>query len=254
MEDSANFCHSCGGKVVTNRITFRRIVKDMLRNILGLDNTYLRTLKGMLVSPQLVLSDYMNGVRKRYFPPFGFFAIGAALALFAFQQFSEDYIAISQGINESQFEVIDQTLEPDKKMDQQIIQESLEDSEEIQRTILRYFNFFSFLLLPVYALMGFIVYRKPYNFGEHLVANAYMQGITFFFTLIFFLLSLVIDPSLYMISMIFVMGYYTYAYGKWYKLSFGRSLIKLLLFLLVLLGFFLVPVLVGVVYSILKSL
>lgn len=254
IEDSANFCQSCGGKVVTNRITFRQIIKDMLRNILGLDNTYLRTLKGMFVSPQLVLTDYMNGVRKRYFPPFGFFTIGAALALFAFQQFSEDYIAISQGINESQFEVIDQTLEPDKKMDQEIVQESLEDTEEIQRTILRYFNFFSFLLLPVYALMGFIVYRKPYNFGEHLVANAYMQGVTFLFTLIFFLLSLVIDPSLYMISMIFVMVYYTYAYGKWYNLSFGKSLIKLLLFLLVLIGFFLGIVLVGVVYGILKSL
>jgi hypothetical protein len=230
------------------------MLQDMFRNILGLDNTYLRTLKAMFVSPQLVLSDYMNGVRKRYFPPFGFFTIGAALALFAFQQFTEDYIAISQGINESQFEVIDKAIEPDQEMDVAEVEQQLADAEEIQRAILRYFNFFSFLLLPIYALLGYIVYRKPYNFGEHLVANAYMQGVTFLFTLVFFLLSLVIDPAMYMISMIFVMGYYTYAYGKWYGLSFGKSLLKLLLFILVLIGFFLAIVLVGFIVGVVYGL
>ncbi len=230
---------------------------DMFRNILGLDNTYLRTLKAMFVSPELVLSDYMNGVRKRYFPPFGFFAIGAALALFAFQHFSEDYIALSQGLNESQFEVIDKAIEPDKQMDVEVLEEQLQTSEDIQRVILRYFNLFSFLLLPFYALMSHIVYRKPYNFGEHLVANAYLQGVTFLFTLFFFLLSLIIDPGLYMVSMIFVVVYYTYAYGKWYKLSFGKSIVKLLLFLLVSIGFFLGLILLvalgGVVYGILSE-
>lgn len=254
LDDSVNFCPNCGAIVIVKRITFKQIILDMFRNVLGLDNTYLRTLKAMFVNPQLVLSDYMNGVRKRYFPPFGFFAIGAALALFAFQQFTEDYIALSQGINESQFEVIDKAIEPDKEMDVDSVEEQLANAEEIQRTILRYFNFFSFLLLPVYALMGYIVYRKPYNFGEHLVANAYMQGVTFLFTLIFFLLSLVIDPGLYMVSMIFVIGYYTYAYGKWYKLSFGKSLVKLLLFLLVLIGFTICFVLIVAIVSVIIAL
>lgn len=258
LEEGAHFCHECGAKVVTKRITFRAMITDMLRNVIGLDNTYLRTLKAMFVSPQLVLSDYMKGVRKRYFPPFAFFTIGAALALFAFQQFSEDYIAISQGINESQFEVIDQAIEPDKEMNVETVEQQLKDAEEIQRAILRYFNFFSFLLLPIYALMSFIVYRKPYNFGEHLVANAYMQGVTFLFTLIFFLLSLVIDPKLYMFGMVFIMGYYTYAYGKWYQLSVGKSLVKLLLFLLVLIGFFvgfmLISGLIGYILGLISAL
>lgn len=226
----------------------------MFRNIVGLDNTYLKTLKAMFVSPQLVLSDYMNGVRKRYFPPFAFFTIGAALALFAFQQFSEDYIAISQGINESQFEVIDQAIAPDKEVDVEQVEEQLANAEQIQRLILRYFNLFSFMLLPFYALLGYIVYRKPYNFGEHLVANAYMQGVTFLFTLIFFMLSLIIDPGIYMISMIFVMGYYTYAYGKWYKLSLGKSLVKLLLFILVLIGFFIALMLISGLIGIILGL
>ena len=226
------------------------MITDMFRNIVGLDNTYLRTLKTMFVSPQLVLSDYMSGVRKRYFPPFGFFTIGAALALFAFQQFTEDYIAISQGINESQFEVIDKAIEPDRSMDIDEVDQQLANAEKVQRAILRYFNFFSFLLLPIYAFLSFMVYRKPYNFGEHLVANAYLQGVTFLFTLIFFLLSLVIDPGLYMISMIFVIGYYTYAYGKWYQLSVGKSLLKLLLFLLMLIGFALAIMLVGFIIGI----
>lgn len=254
MEEGAHFCHECGAKVVTKRITFKAMLTDMFRNIVGLDNTYLRTLKAMFVSPQLVLSDYMNGVRKRYFPPFGFFTIGAALALFAFQQFSDDYIAISQGINESQFEVIDQAIEPDKEMNVDAVEQQLENAEEIQRMILRYFNFFSFLLLPIYALLSYIVYRKPYNFGEHLVANAYMQGVTFLFTLVFFLLSLLIDPSLYMISMVFVMGYYTYAYGRWYELSVGKSLVKLLLFIAVLIGFFIAIMIISILIGIILGM
>lgn len=218
----------------------------MFQNVIGLDNTYFRTIKVMFSNPQEVLTDYVSGVRKRYFPPFGFFAIGAALALFAFQQFSDDYIAISQGINESQLDVIEKTMDPDKKIDLEARQNQLKDSEEIQRTILRYFNLFSFVLLPFYALLGFIVYRKPYNFGEHLVANAYMQGVTFLFSLVFFLFSLWLGPELYMISMVFVIAYYTYAYGKWYKLSFGKSLLKLLKFILVLVAFLLVVTLLGV--------
>jgi len=208
----------------------------------------------MFVSPQLVLTDYMNGVRKRYFPPFGFFTIGAALALFAFQQFTEDYIAISQGINESQFEVIDKAIEPDQEMDAELVEKQLQEAEEIQRTLLRYFNFFFFLLLPIYGLMSLMVYRKPYNFGEHLVANAYLQGVTYHFTLICFLLSLLIDPGLYMISVVLMIVFYTYAYGKWYKLSIGKSLVKLMLFLLVLLGFLVVIFLVGVVIGMVGAL
>lgn len=252
--ESARFCPNCGAKVVNQRLQFRQMMADMFRNLIGMDNNYVRTLKMMLLSPQVVFTDYLGGVRKRYFAPFGFFAIGAALALFVFNQFSEHYIAMSTGMSEAQVEMIDDTIEPEKKMDSEDVQAQMELNEKIQRFMLRYFNLFSFLLLPIYSLMGFIVYRKPYNFAEHLVANAYMQGVTFLFGVVFFLLSLMINPTLYTGSIVLVIFYYTYAYGKWYRLSIGKSLLKLLLFLLLLVGMAAILLLVGVIVGVIASM
>ena len=235
LDEHAKFCPSCGAKVVTQRLNFRQMMGEFFRNVVGLDNTYLKTVKTMALSPSEVLNDFTSGVRKRYFAPFGFFAIGAAISLFAFNQFSDEYIAMSNSMNRQQFEVIDD-LSPDAQLDAKELEEQLAETEKAQRFLLRYYNFFSFLLLPFYTLMAFIIFRKPYNFGEHLVANAYMQGITFHFSTLFFLLSLVINPALNLMGIGAMILYYTYAYGRWYRLSFGKSLLKLLLFLLLLSG------------------
>ena len=127
----------------------------------------------------------------------------------------------------------------------------MEINDKVQRFILQYFNLFSFLILPIYTWIAFRVFRAPYNYGEHLVINAYLQGVTFLTTTVTFLLSLVISPAIYFMSMLITVGYYCYAYGKLYEYGLSEILMKLLKFIgilfFVLLALLLLGIIIGIV-------
>ena len=106
-----------------------------------------------------------------------------------------------------------------------------EFNEVLMKFQLKYYNLFAFLLLPFYTLISFLVFRKPYNFGEHLVINTYLQSITSFFSVLLFIFSLLIGINLFGTGItILPFLYYCFAFKKLYKLTFGQLLLKVLKF------------------------
>ena len=119
---------------------------------------------------------------------------------------------------------------------------------------LKYHNLISFLFLPILTLIAFFVFRKPYNYGEHLVINTYFLGITTFFSLLSFIISLLIGINILIYAIFITFLYYSYAYKKVYKLSFGQLLLKILKFIGVLLLVGIITFLmIGLVFAIIKS-
>ncbi len=257
------FCDECGAKIINKRITFKNLIADLFNNAFGWDNRYFVTIRSLITSPHILFKEYINGTRKKYVNPFGFFAIGAAISLLAFNHFSEDYLSLSREVNKKQMEAMNDVILPDtkndeslsdnvKKLDQnEVLKQQLEQGEQVQKAILKYYNLFSFLLLPFYAIIAFLTFWKPYNYGEHLVINAYIQGFTFLLTTIFFLLSLVISGSIHFFGLVGTIIYYTYAYIRLYNLSFGQVLIRLLKFVVIaatmIMGSILIGFIIGVV-------
>lgn len=183
---------------------------------------------------------YLGGVRKRYLHPFAFFTIIAAISLLVFNAFLEDYLSFSREVNNVQMEFWADKLQSnpdpsnpfkDPEKLEEFINDSMQTSENVQKFILKYYNLFSFLLLPVYALIAYLTYRKPYHFGEHLVITTYPQGIASLFFVVLFLLSLWLHPILFALTYIVMIGYYSYAYTRLYKHSFAKCLLMLLKFL-----------------------
>lgn len=261
LEDGAKFCDNCGAKVVNNRITLRFLLGELFA-AMGFESLYFITLKKMLVAPQEVISEYLGGVRKRYVNPFAYIAVGAALSLIVFNYFSEDYKKIQYVANQGQIAELKKTVEKDLSTVKNISKEELKKLRGKQYTAkmqlkfmdtwseyaLKYFNILTFLLLPLYSLMSKLTYRKPNNYGEHLVINAYIQGTTMYVSIITFLLAMLINPNLFMVSMLLVIVYYLYVFGKLYKLSFGKSIVKLMKFIMVFLLIFIpLMVVVGIV-------
>jgi hypothetical protein len=120
--------------------------------------------------------------------------------------------------------------------------------------IFKNYNLFAFLLLPVYALIAFLVFGKPYNYGEHLVINAYIQGTTFLVATVMFLVSLATHPAVHGSSILIVILYYCYTYGKLYQLTTGKLILKFLKFIGVLLFIPLVLILIGLVVGLIKAM
>lgn len=253
--DTSYFCANCGAKIVTSRLSTKSIWKNFIDEFFGWDNKFLFTIKSLTLQPEVVFKEYINGTRKKYVAPFVFLAIGTALAMLIFNSFSNNYIKISESINETQFEIIEEQWGEVKKTDEfnQQKTEQLKKSENIQKSILKYFNIFTFLLIPFYTLIAYLVFRKPYNYGEHLIITCYSQGFLFLVSILFFALSLVLNPIIYSFSILIAIVYYLYAYGRLYQLSAKKLVVKFLKFLGILLLFILTGVIIGILFVVIKK-
>ena len=232
------------------------MLSDISQNIFGWDNKFFLTIRKLIITPQEILGEYLNGIRKKYTNPITFFAIGMALSIFIFNTFDEAYIKMSLETTKAQNEWFSENLGGQYKSIK-YQQESLELNEKMQKGFLKYFNLISLLLLPLYAFIAFLVYRKPYNYAEHLTVTTFIQGFSFFVSSILFLIAIKTSPYLYSVSVLFLMFFYCYVYGKLYQLTVGQSILKFLIFLVILFAvvliFFGAAIAIGYLYAKLNS-
>lgn len=237
--ENFKFCNACGAKVVTQRITAKNLLSDIFQNALGWDNKYFSTIRSLILKPGILLREYLDGTRKKYVNPFTFLVIGMTLAIFTFNFFDERYIESNTNFQSKQIEWQSQWMNETlgiPLLSEEVKKEQLESAEKSTRFTLKYFNILVVLTLPLYSLLTFLVYRKPYNYGEHIVINSYIQGVSFISISILFLISLVTHPLVYISNSLLLLIFYTYVYGKLYRLSIGQSLLKVFIFLALLVG------------------
>ena len=256
ITEVSSFCNSCGAKVITERISVKNLLSDVTQNIFGWDNRFFYTIKILVSKPGILLREYFNGTRNKYVNPFTFLAIGTAVSLFAFSTFDEQFLSVTDKFNNAQLEWFSENLggqfaDPDFKAQQ------LEQSSNTSRIMLKYFNLLVIVLLPFYTFLAFLVYRRPYNYGEHLIVNSYIQGFSFLTTTIVFFISILVHPLLYLIIYPLLILYYIYVYGKLYKLSIGQSILKFIVFLAILFATAIILAIasyaIGIVYGYLSS-
>ena len=248
LHPNASFCPHCGAKVA-ERITLKSLLKELVENVFGWDNKYFVTIKGLFISPGEVLASYLGGTRKRFMPPIGFLLVGLTLAIFVFNAFKDEYLAISE--NNS----IEQTEWMAEKFggiyaEESYKKETVERTIKIQEFILKYLNVFTLLLIPLYSLCSRIVFGKRYNYGEHLVINSYLQGLGFLFSVILFLAGIFIHPGLYIVSIVPTFLMYSYAFKQLCQLSFGELFLKIMVFIGVMLGFALTIIIIAIAIGI----
>lgn len=244
LEDNAKFCANCGAKVITDKTTFTQLISDIFINVFSFDSKFFNTLKEMITQPQVVISDYLNGVRKRYMNPFAFLAVGAALSLIIFNYFADDFIKINGSMNSEQMaetrekanmEIPEGLSEKETKklqIEKKGAEFNLKFTNGMMQFMLHYYNLLTFVFLFIYAILSKWTFWKPHNFGEHIVINAYIYGLTTYLSILLFLIAIAIHPSVYFFSILGYIIFYMYSFGRFYQLSFGKNILKLLRFLL----------------------
>ncbi len=258
ISENDKFCKNCGAKVVNERITLKTLFSDFIKTF-GWDSKFFVTLRLLLVKPQTVIVEYLNGTRSKYTKPFTFFTISLAVSLFIFSHFSQQYIKILK----ENIQQIEQTENVSSANNQPQFYELMgykSRDEYVEKMVsfqLKYYNLISFLMLPFVALISFFVFGKPYNYGEHLVVNTYIQGFSLILTNTFFLFGLVAGINVLSYFALISLIYYFYVFKNIYKLSFGKLLLKILKFIGILilasiiLGIISIPILF--IVSMLKS-
>lgn len=74
------YCHSCGAKIIRNRLSFKNLWFDIIERYFNVDNTFLKTFLHLFTKPQEVIIGYISGVRKKYLNPISYLGIALTLS------------------------------------------------------------------------------------------------------------------------------------------------------------------------------
>ncbi len=215
------FCNNCGARVVDQRLTFRYLANDISERFFDLDNNLLlRTIKNMFSRPEEVIGGYIEGVRRKHLSVANYVALAITLAglqLFIVQKFFPESMDVSWMGQEN-----NPVLENGTFLD----------------SMMEYNSLLYILFIPVYAIISRIVFfnYKKYSYLGHIVIIGYTQshlGIVLFIPI---LIALALGANYFMMSYvtIFIMVVFSsYCYKRLFQLSWGKLILKLLLFLVI---------------------
>ena len=216
LSTADNYCQKCGAKHIRNRLTIRNLWTDFQDVFLNLDNNLLRTYIDLFKRPEEVIGGYINGLRKRYFGVFNYYALALTLAgfqIFIVRKYFPESLDITSLVPENT---------PQAEMD---IGWSFD-----------YFSLISLLSMPLYALMARLTFikLKKFNYTEHLVIMTYIFAQYTITTVPFSLTGAILGFNYYIVGNIFsvlLMGYTIYCYKRLYPLTLEQAILRTLLFI-----------------------
>lgn len=231
LKHTDKFCHVCGAKVIRNRLTLKNVWHDVSQQVFNVDNTFLKTLKHLFVRPEEVIIEYISGTRKRYMNPISYFAIAITLSGLMFFILRDVY---HLNLTES----------------------SINDNQAPELNfVFDYQGIVSYLIMPVYAVMTYILFRgsNKFNYTEHLVANAYIIGQTSYVQVVTYTLVLGLFPIKFdmfnFIFLFFMVVYQFYALARMHEIgfwgAFWRAALYMIMLMVVMLGIGVVVVIIA---------
>lgn len=227
------FCSRCGAKIIKERISTKSLSVDFVSS-LGWDSNLIKTIRLLIIKPDLVITEYIGGTRNKYTNPFALYALLTALTVFIFTIYSDEYFQLN-------------TFEIDFTPASNI--------EYMLNFIRNYYSIITFILLPFYSFISYVVFRKPFNYWEHLIINTYIGCVTAFLGIILILIS--ISSSNYYFntlgSSILPFFYYCFTYKRLNNLSFGALLLKILKFIGALFILFLILIIATTFVVVIKG-
>jgi len=236
LREEDEFCSYCGSRIIGERISVKFIFKEVLDKVLSVDNKLLKTFWHLFSKPEVVISGYIDGVRKRYFNPFSYLLISitlAGIATLITRDVAMEAITAANSVT-SNNEV------------------GIKATEQIMNLVFDYQSFMTIISIPLYAFVSWLVFfnKKKFNYLEHniiyiytsaqlSVINFLIVGSLYVIQVDLFLLASII------ISFIFIV-YNCYTLIRLFKLTFLQFIIKTLYFLAIgLILYIIVSILVG---------
>ncbi len=237
LSEEDNFCRYCGAQVIVHRLTSKHIFSEFYHSFFSIDsNKPLLTFIDLFKKPEEVIGGYIQGVRKKYIHPFGYFTIAVTITTMfyfvALKFFPENFVGPIEMFQNSE------------------VQKEL--GKKIQGVVFQYQTLVLFSIIPFLALLSWVVFwnRKKYNYAENLVINLYCYSHISIISII--ITSMTIWKSeLFGIStfstfpLLFI--YYCYTLKRLYRLTFWQLILKAGLFLILLIPLYLMLIIIGVI-------
>ncbi len=240
LSDEDLFCRNCGQKVISERISLKQLLQDLIETITNVERGLIFTVKELTIRPFSLIQNYINGKTKPYYGPMRFLILWVTISVI---------INISLGLFDEQQETISNFFTED------LSEESIARQQEISRQFKKYANILPMLVVPFVSLMTLVFFKKgKLNYAEHLVTNAYLSGFTSLvgtiYQLIFWLMGIPVFQGLFFTNFINT-AYYIWVYKKLFPYPLLSTLIRTSLSLII--GFIIFSIFsgaLGILFSI----
>lgn len=269
--NSFSFCPNCGQANKNLSLNFKYFVSEFLSGMFNLDSKIYRTLKLLFLEPGKLSKEFIAGKRNSYIPPVRMYLIGS-LIYFTISSFFNDPVTFSDEIkgdadttsNIIILNTLDtlQTIVPEidtlkalgsddsflsKNFGKERLQKinTKEGRKQFRENIMQYIPIGMFFLVPLTALLFFLLFYKNTYYIEHLIFVIHLQTLFYLIFTILNLLETFIDPSIIeaitavvfvFILLIWVKKFYVV---KWLK-AIGKSVLFLLMYSVIYFVFFLI--------------
>lgn len=174
------FCSGCGAKRMHNRLNTRNLFEDFTERFLNIENQFLKTFLCLFTKPEDVILGYIHGMRKRYMSAFSYFAVALTLSslyLFVFRNWflDDNLIMFGEGFSAG---TANGVADPNNADPAQAF--GMNMFKDYMDLVFDYQSVFSFLLIPLYAIISKVVFwnYKQFNFIEHVVIYLYAYSQT----------------------------------------------------------------------------
>ena len=152
---TGKFCVNCAQRTDTHPMNWTWLMHEVQHGIFHVDRGILFTLKELFTRPGHAVRDYLEGKRKRYFPPFTLVMLLGALGILETNWLGVD----SEGLD----------------MEESI--GSPELNREVFDAMMGHQTLFYLLMLPFMAFGTWLLFRKyGHGFVEHVVLNTFIAG------------------------------------------------------------------------------
>jgi hypothetical protein len=183
-ELQGRFCHACGQKAGSLEVGVHDFVHEASHEFLHLDGKILNTMKLLLLKPGQLTREFLDGRRARYISPIRLYLTWSVLffALVAtVPQFRQSFISVGSGKPK-------QGVSVGTKTPVQITASSPAEAKEAERLagelgeqLTHQLPRAMFLLMPFFALLTWIAWRKQERFYvPHLYYSIHVHAFAFF--------------------------------------------------------------------------
>ncbi|WP_370088337.1 DUF3667 domain-containing protein [Ekhidna sp.] len=167
LEAEFKFCPTCGQEHKDKVVHFKQFILDFLGDYFTFDSLIIRSVRPLLFHPGFLTNEFIVGRRVRYIPP---------LRMFIF-------------ISIIFFLVLG-------SVDQTVAVEKTEEAEFLDSFFSVWFPRLFFLLLPLFALFLYILFRKPGRFYlTHFIFSVHFHAFIFIVLTVMVVLIDYIFPS-----------------------------------------------------------
>jgi len=251
-----DFCPHCGQVNKKQNLNIGYFISEFLSANFNLDSKIYQTFKLLIYSPAKLTTDFFAGKRTRYIPPVRLYLLISLVYFFvlsiSLQNKSDDVLIAPSIVTEDtkdsiaySHENLDSVLsEMEANKDSVDVAERMIISKlkalnsdagkrSFKQMLQKYTSLGMFILIPLTALIFFMLFHKNTYYIEHLIFSIQLQSLVFLLFTIFNLIELLFQSNwfTYIEYALLLIILFTWI-KSYYKLRIGKTIMKLLTFLI----------------------